>query len=197
MSVQKASVWDLASFSDYLVRGLVKCELSAYSSWCWKFGFAFWHHKPFCFWARAAPPLSFFPHVCWTLLELSPSWWYLTVTDKRRDEENDLFKEGDRGTILSHPFLYLSAAGCIYLCGIAVMPFALECAHVSLLSSLSQHMSVSEKGQKGEMCEMRENDSSTCTCCQLNVSKCLSLSYCSFLAFPSLKYPPYENWTIF
>lgn len=77
--------------------------------------------------------------------------------DKRRDRENDLFKEGDEGTISSHPFLYYhSAAGCIYPCGIVFMPFALECTNVSLLSSLPQHMSVSEKGQKGGMCEMRE-----------------------------------------
>lgn len=77
--------------------------------------------------------------------------------DKRRDGENDLFREGGEGTISSLPFLYYhSAAGCVYPCGIVSMPFALECTHVSLLSSLPQRMSVSEKGQKGGLCEMRE-----------------------------------------
>lgn len=63
-------------------------------------------------------------------------------------------------------------------------------APMSLCSQVYPSTCLFQRRDRKEGCvKWEKNDSSACTCCQLNVSECLSLSFCSFLNFPFWKYP--------
>lgn len=171
----------------------MKCELSACCSWCWSLDLhsettnrsVFKHVLP----RLCQSSLTSVEH-CSNCLHHGGTRQSPWQKERRREwfiQEGRETKAASRASPFYIIILQLAAftlaelSSCLLLLN----------APMSRCSQVYHSTCLFQRRDRKEACvKWEKNDSFTCTCCQLKVSKCLSLSFCSYLTFLKLKSIP-------